>query len=78
MKTHVTPVEIYYWWDQSIRLWTIQMRDIEGNQVDNSEWEGVAYEPILAEVFATIERLKKEHLTIKKISKVGARKLSRD
>lgn len=40
MKTKVTPVEIYYWWDQSIRLWTIQMRDIEGNQVDNSEWGG--------------------------------------
>jgi len=52
--SHVAMIE--YWYDRILRLWTILLRDAEGNQIGNAE-----YEPRILEAKYTVGRLRKEY-----------------
>lgn len=49
-------VVIEYWYDRSLRLWTILLMDAEGNQIGNAE-----YDARISDALVTCSRLKAEH-----------------
>lgn len=49
-------VSIDYWWDSSLRLWTILARDRDGNQVGEADY--APNKTLLPEAIAS---MKKEH-----------------
>ena len=49
------PVKIDYWWDRSIRLWTIVARDADDNQIGDA-----TYEPRRSEMLDEVARRQAE------------------
>jgi hypothetical protein len=47
---------IEYWYDRFLRLWTILMKDRDGNQIGYAE-----YEPRIGELNVTLAEMKKEY-----------------
>lgn len=47
---------IEYWYDRSLKLWTIIVKDEEGNQIGEAE-----YDVRISDVRVTLDRLKKDN-----------------
>jgi hypothetical protein len=49
-------VKIEYWYDRSLRLWTILKMDRDGNQIGDAD-----YEPRIDDLNLTLDEMRKEY-----------------